>query len=78
LSSHDVQTGHEALIVDDVATSGGSMLKAIEGMNTEHPSCFVRKALVIIDRQEGAAENLAKRGSELVSIFKGSDFNIEA
>jgi len=71
-----VLAGGEVLIVDDVATSGGSILKAIEGMNAEYPTCYVRKALVIVDRQEGAAENLERRGIELVSIFRRRDFNI--
>lgn len=71
-----VKSGEQVLIVDDVATSGGSIIKAIEGMHTEHPSCYVRKALVIVDRQEGAAEKLAERGIELVSIFRREDFNI--
>lgn len=72
-----VRAGAEVLMIDDVATSGGSIVKAIEGMREEYPSCFTRKALAIIDRQEGAAENLAERGIELVSIFKRSDFQIE-
>jgi orotate phosphoribosyltransferase len=71
-----VKAGEQVLVVDDVATSGGSILKAIEGMHAEFPSCYVRKALVIVDRQEGASENLAARGIELVSIFKREDFNI--
>ncbi len=71
-----VQDGAEVLIVDDVATSGGSVLKALDGMKTEHPSCFARKALVVIDREEGAAEALAQNGVALVSIFKRSDFGI--
>ena len=72
-----VLDGADVLMVDDVATSGGSILKAIEGMRTEHPSCRVGKALVVVDREEGAAENLAAQGIELVSIFKKSDFQIE-
>jgi orotate phosphoribosyltransferase len=72
-----VQSGREVLIVDDVATSGGSVLKAIEGMKTEYPSCYVRKALVVVEREEGAVEALANHGIELVSIFKRSDFAIE-
>ncbi len=71
-----VADGREVLIVDDVATSGGSILKTIEGMKTEYPACYVRKALVVIDRQEGAAESLAEQGIELVSIFKRTDFDL--
>jgi len=69
----------EVLIVDDVATTGGSIKTAIENLFKEHPSCVVRRALVIVDRQEGAAEALlANRNVELVSLFKKSDFPIPA
>lgn len=67
----------EVLIVDDVATTGGSIKTAIENLLKEHPSCVVKRALVIVDRQEGAAEALlAKRNVQLVSLFKKSDFPI--
>lgn len=72
-----VRAGGEVLLVDDVATSGQSILTAIEAMKEEFPTCFVRRALVVVDRQEGAAQNLAERGIELVSLFKKSDFPIK-
>ena len=71
-----VSSGEEALLIDDVATSGNSIIKAMEGMRMEHPTSFARKALVVIDREEGARENLAGRGIELFSIFTRCDFNI--
>lgn len=71
-----VRDGAEVLIVDDVATSGGSILKAIDGLKEENIHCAASKAFVIVDRQEGAFENLAKAGIELVSIFKREDFDI--
>jgi orotate phosphoribosyltransferase len=60
------------LIVDDVATTGGSILKAVEALREK--KCVVTTALSIVDRQEGAAENLAKSGIQLFSIFRKSDF----
>jgi orotate phosphoribosyltransferase len=67
----------EVLIVDDVATKGGSIDKAIGNLLKEHPSCAVKRALVIVDRQQGAAEELlARRSVQLVSLFKKSDFEI--
>ncbi|MGQ0445071.1 MAG: orotate phosphoribosyltransferase [Beijerinckiaceae bacterium] len=67
----------EVLIVDDVATKGGSINAAIETLWKKHPSCVVKRALVIVDRQEGAAEALlATRNVHLVSLFKKSDFPI--
>jgi orotate phosphoribosyltransferase len=71
-----VSNGAEALLIDDVATSGNSIVKAMEGMQAEHPTSFARKALVVIDREEGARENLGRHGIELYSIFTRRDFNI--
>jgi orotate phosphoribosyltransferase len=69
----------EVLIVDDVATKGGSIKTSIENLLKEHPSCVVKRALVIVDRQEGAAEALlAARNVHLISLFKKSDFLIPA
>jgi orotate phosphoribosyltransferase len=69
----------EVLIVDDVATKGGSIDTAIENLLKEHPSCVVKRALVIVDREQGAAEALlSKRNVQLVSLFKKSDFEIPA
>lgn len=45
-----VQTGDRALIVDDVLTSGGSVLKAITA--ARDAGLQVREALVIVDRKE--------------------------
>jgi orotate phosphoribosyltransferase len=69
-----LRAGAEPLMVDDVATTGDSILKAIEGMNRDQRSCNVQCALVVVDREEGAAENLAQRGIQLAAIFKRSDF----
>jgi orotate phosphoribosyltransferase len=59
-------------MIDDVATTGGAILTAIEGMKG-HCS-HVRRALAVVDREEGAAENLAAQGIKLAAIFKRSDF----
>ena len=66
--------GGEVLLVDDVATSGNSITTALDGLIEKHLTCFVRKAFVVIDREEGASEYLQHHGIELVSIFKASDF----
>jgi orotate phosphoribosyltransferase len=72
-----VRAGEDVLFVDDVATSGKSILTAIEGMKEEFPNCTVRHAFVVVDRQEGASQNLAAQGIRLVSLFKKSDFPID-
>ncbi|MGH6812501.1 MAG: orotate phosphoribosyltransferase [Methylocella sp.] len=67
-----LRDGAEVLMVDDVATTGDSILKAIEGIKG-HGS-YVRRALAVVDREEGAAGNLAEQGIKLAAIFKRSDF----
>ena len=69
-----LRAGAEPLMVDDVATTGDSILKAIEGMNSDQRHFDVSRALVVVDREEGATENLKKHGIQLAAIFKKSDF----
>jgi len=66
--------GAQPLLVDDVATTGGSILKAIERMESDGRHVCVDRALVVVDREEGATENLRHQGIKLATIFKKSDF----
>jgi orotate phosphoribosyltransferase len=62
------------IIVDDVATTGGALLEAQEALLKE--GIKAKEAIVVLDREEGAKENLAKKGLRLLSIFKASDFGL--
>ena len=64
--------GKQVLVLDDVATSGGSLIKTIDAVRAV--GAHIDAALVLIDRQEGAAETLAKLGVRLMSVFKASQF----
>ena len=66
----------EFLVVDDVTTTGNSMLDAIEAIRDEGYPIRVTKALSIVDREEGAAANLASHGIDLFSLIKRSDFGL--
>jgi orotate phosphoribosyltransferase len=66
----------EVLLIDDVTTTGGSMLETLERMVRAGFTGKVDKALSVIDRQEGAAENLAARGIALHPLFTKQDFDI--
>lgn len=68
--------GADVLLLDDVATTGGSILRAWEAVKAEHPDCTARHAFAIIDREEGASENLAASGLQLASVFGKSDFGL--
>lgn len=60
------------VLVDDVATSGASLLKAIEIL--KNYKAKIVKAMVVVDREEGAKDNLAQLGCPLFSIFGKNDF----
>lgn len=61
-----------AVLVDDVATTGKALVEAKAVL--DQMGIIVEKAIVIVDRCEGAKENLAQAGLKLESIFKISDF----
>jgi orotate phosphoribosyltransferase len=71
----DLPDGSDVLMVDDVTTSGGSIITAIDQANTEK-RCGVRWALSIVDRDQGAAKLLASRKIALASIFTKADFGL--
>ena len=52
-----VQSGDEVVIVEDVVTTGGSSLEAIE--RVRRVGLRVRKVIAIVDRMEGGAEAFA-------------------
>ncbi len=63
--------GARVAIVDDVATTGGSILQAIDRVRAE-TAWQVVQVLCLVDRQEGAREKLAQAGYELTSLFTGA------
>jgi orotate phosphoribosyltransferase len=54
----DMAPGDRVVIVDDVATTGGSTIKAIERAQTQ--GLHVVKAIILVDRQEGGLENILR------------------
>ena len=68
--------GKTVILVDDVATSGGSVLKAIEQIKAA--GGFVAHAIVILDREQGASEFLARHGVTLHALFTATDLGVTA
>ena len=54
----DIQKGERVAIVDDVATTGGSTITAIERARME--GLDVIKAVILVDRQEGGLDNIRR------------------
>lgn len=65
--------GARAVIVDDVITTGGSILKARDSLRADAGVAAVA-ALAVIDRQEGGREVLEKEGIQVFSLFRKTDF----
>lgn len=70
-----VKHGDTVAIVEDVVTTGGSSLEAIE--RVEGFGLKVQRIIAIIDRMEGGAEAFAKRGYTFSSLLSIRDFGIE-
>jgi orotate phosphoribosyltransferase len=60
-------TGGTVAIVDDVITTGGSIFRAIEAVEVE--GCRVGKVIVLLDRNQGGADELRRRGYDFVSLL---------
>jgi orotate phosphoribosyltransferase len=67
----NLKPGDNAAIVEDVVTSGGSVITAVGAVQSA--GAVARKILVIVDREEGAAEKFGEMGIEFYSIFKISE-----
>ncbi len=67
-----LESGNRVILVDDVATSGKAILEAKQAL--DKIGVIVDKVIVIVDRKQGACENLAKAGLKLESIFTITDF----
>jgi orotate phosphoribosyltransferase len=69
----EVPQGARIVMLEDVATTGGSVMKAIEAVRTER-GCLVDRVITVVDRNEGAAENLAAAGIKLDAVYNRTDF----
>ena len=62
--------GQRVVVVDDVITTGGSTVKAIEAIRAEGGE--VAFALVLVDREEGGREAVEAAGAPVVAMFTRS------
>jgi len=65
------QAGETALLVDDLITRGGSKLDAIETLQAAN--LIVDDVLVLIDREQGGAKDLAEQGYNLHAVLGMTD-----
>ncbi len=67
--------GETVVIVDDVATTGGSSLQAVSAV--EAMGCRVARVISVLDRLEGAEKAFAARGLDFQAIVTIRDLGVE-
>ena len=63
--------GDVVVVVDDVVTTGGSTIQAIDAVEAEGGK--VAFVIALVDRQEGGRENIERKGHRVVSFFTRAD-----
>jgi uridine monophosphate synthetase len=63
----EYRAGERVVVIDDLATTGGSKFEAIEKLTGAE--LVVEDVVVLIDRQSGASEALAQAGFRLHAVF---------
>ena len=66
----EVKPGETVTVVEDVATTGGSIVQSVKLLRAA--GGVVKRAIVVVDREEGAAEALKAENVELVALVKRS------
>src|SRR3982074_3518731 len=72
LAKGETLKGKRVVIVEDVTTTGGSPIKAVEAVRDAGGE--IALVFTMVDREEGAAENFAQAGLEFRSLYKASEF----
>jgi orotate phosphoribosyltransferase len=67
--------GTNVVIVDDVVTAGGSVLKALAGAELE--GCKVVAVIALVDRLEGGGEKISARVGRYITLYTLEDFRLE-
>lgn len=68
----NLEKGDEVVVVEDVTTSGGSLLKAIKAI--EDNGGIVKKAISVVDRLEGANETFIEEGIVFEPLINVNEF----
>lgn len=70
------EAGEVLVVLEDIATTGGSAISAVEALR--EAGAVVERVVVVVDREEGARENLADVGVEMESLVTASDLLADA
>jgi orotate phosphoribosyltransferase len=68
----DLKPGDKVIVLEDVTTTGNSLIKAVKAVLDG--GGLVSKAFVIVDRDEGAINHLKREGVDLEPLVSVEDF----
>jgi orotate phosphoribosyltransferase len=69
-----LEKGETVVIVEDVLTTGGQVLEAVKSL--QDAGAKVEKIVAVIDRLEGARENIEKAGMVMEALFTTKDLGV--
>jgi orotate phosphoribosyltransferase len=65
------EPGERVCLVEDVITSGGAAVSALEALREAGLEC--RTVVCVVDREEGGADSLARRAARLFALFTAEE-----
>jgi orotate phosphoribosyltransferase len=69
-----LKAGERVTVVEDILTTGAASIRAANVLR--EAGAEVLKILAVVDREEGAAENLAAAGYQFQALFRRSDLGV--
>ena len=69
-----IEKGETVLLVEDIATTGGQVIEAAKVITDQ--GARVEKIVAVLDRQEGARENIEGAGYAFDALFTSADLGI--
>jgi len=69
-----LEAGDHVMIVEDVLTTGGQVLEAVKTL--QDAGATIERIVAVIDRLEGARENIQKAGIVFEALFTSKDLGI--
>ena len=67
----ELHEGEDVVVLEDIATTGQSAIDAVQALR--EAGAVVDRVLVVVDREEGASENLAEHDIELEALLTASE-----
>jgi orotate phosphoribosyltransferase len=72
LAPGETLQGKRIVVLEDVTTTGGSAMKAIEALKEE--GAIIDRVITVVDRQEGAADAFKAAGIAFQALLTAADF----